>query len=634
MSSSPLARATVRGLPLGLVCLLLAACSGTTTASPAAAECDAPSDCPDPGNACVTRLCTNHQCGTANVAEGTPAATQTDGDCRRSVCDGQGETTTVSDDADVSSSGHPCTVDACANGQLTHTPALAGAACAENGGDRCDGQGACVSCLSNDQCTGDAICASGACVPQTCNDNVKNGAETDVDCGGATCASCAVAKQCGQHADCASGLCAAGVCATTAPIITSVSAGHNRFFNVTFDAQGHIYAVGVAAPGIDSTTDYATIVARFSPAGVLDANFGDGGIVTKNLVAGANGELARAIGIQSTGKIVVAATVDRLNGADARDRDVALFRLLPSGILDTTFGADGVALLDLSTGAASGSSFLADSVWHLVIQPDDRIAFTGGQVGPSSTDTDFVMVRLLPDGAYDTSFGAGGRVLVDIDHANASARSIALLPNGDLMGCGYMDLGGVGSPVLYQVTSAGVLDTTFGSGGVFNAAVLAAQTEAYAIGLQGDKLVTTGYGRGATAESLDWLSLRFLADGTLDTTYGDAGVARIDIGGFNDNSRQLVMLPDGRILLVGGGRPTATHVDGAVALLTVDGQRDTSFTPSGVKTIDLGGGNDFLWGAQLSPSKRYVALAGIKGTAAGDVSNHDDAALVLLPIGD
>ena len=44
----------------------------------------------------------------------------------------------------------------------------------------------------------------------TCSDGVKNGTETDADCGG-SCGTCAAGKSCGANLDCASQLCSAGV---------------------------------------------------------------------------------------------------------------------------------------------------------------------------------------------------------------------------------------------------------------------------------------------------------------------------------------------------------------------------------------------------------------------------------------
>jgi hypothetical protein len=46
----------------------------------------------------------------------------------------------------------------------------------------------------------------------TCSDGIKNGNETDVDCGGGTCPACATGKQCLVAADCVSGNCSGGVC--------------------------------------------------------------------------------------------------------------------------------------------------------------------------------------------------------------------------------------------------------------------------------------------------------------------------------------------------------------------------------------------------------------------------------------
>ena len=51
-------------------------------------------------------------------------------------------------------------------------------------------------------------------LPQSCTDGKKNGAETDVDCGGGTCGPCAAGKACAQHTDCKVAICASGTCAS------------------------------------------------------------------------------------------------------------------------------------------------------------------------------------------------------------------------------------------------------------------------------------------------------------------------------------------------------------------------------------------------------------------------------------
>ncbi|MEO5730554.1 MAG: hypothetical protein ABI134_05245, partial [Byssovorax sp.] len=79
------------------------------------------------------------------------------------------------------------------------------------GGTVCDGQGACVECASNSDCTEPAACFNNYCVPPACFDMLLTpspvGAETDVDCGGPACAPCGDTKKCLVETDCVSGVC-------------------------------------------------------------------------------------------------------------------------------------------------------------------------------------------------------------------------------------------------------------------------------------------------------------------------------------------------------------------------------------------------------------------------------------------
>jgi hypothetical protein len=83
-------------------------------------------------------------------------------------------------------------------------------------GDETDvdcGGATCAKCDDGKQCTDGAgctsgVCASGVCKAPACDDGVKNGDETDVDCGGPTCGKCDAGKACAANADCASDGCA------------------------------------------------------------------------------------------------------------------------------------------------------------------------------------------------------------------------------------------------------------------------------------------------------------------------------------------------------------------------------------------------------------------------------------------
>ena len=72
----------------------------------------------------------------------------------------------------------------------------------------------CQACVAGQKCLVGSDCQSGACnngicssgVPATCSDGIKDGLETDVDCGGPVCVPCSAGKQCKLPRDCQSGL--------------------------------------------------------------------------------------------------------------------------------------------------------------------------------------------------------------------------------------------------------------------------------------------------------------------------------------------------------------------------------------------------------------------------------------------
>ena len=77
--------------------------------------------------------------------------------------------------------------------------------------------GSCAACTAGLGCAvaGDCtsfVCFNGLCQNPTCADTVRNGSETDVDCGGACTADCAVGEGCNANSDCESGKCTLSVC--------------------------------------------------------------------------------------------------------------------------------------------------------------------------------------------------------------------------------------------------------------------------------------------------------------------------------------------------------------------------------------------------------------------------------------
>lgn len=173
--------------------------------------CDDPVDCPGIESDCAMRACEQGRCVQAFVAAGTPVAHQVAGDCRQLLCDGQGNASEALDNADVPVDGNPCTEDLCVSTTPMNPPSAVGNACGEPLGSRkCDGAGKCVQCVDNGQCNGQ-ICKDHLCVAATCDNQLKDPLETDIDCGGA-CPPCAAGKVCILPADCQSASCVGGTC--------------------------------------------------------------------------------------------------------------------------------------------------------------------------------------------------------------------------------------------------------------------------------------------------------------------------------------------------------------------------------------------------------------------------------------
>jgi alpha-tubulin suppressor-like RCC1 family protein len=170
-----------------------------------AAACTTDAECPTSPEGCALPRCQAGVCGETPLPKDTPTVDQTHGDCQERVCDGAGKATSKADDTDVPAST-ACDDASCSGGVVAHAPKAAGSACNEGGGTKCDGKGACAQCLAPADCKS-GVCSAGQCVDASCADGVKNGTETDVDCGGDKCAGCADGKACVSGPDCASLVC-------------------------------------------------------------------------------------------------------------------------------------------------------------------------------------------------------------------------------------------------------------------------------------------------------------------------------------------------------------------------------------------------------------------------------------------
>ena len=421
------------------------------------------------------------------------------------------------------------------------------------------------------------------------------------------------------------------------------AADQDRFLSVTVGRDGKVYGVGFVASG----GDQAMAVGRMKADGTLDPTFSDDGSATVNVAAGGKaGETSRGVAVQSSGKVVVAGPFEhdpKAAGDAARDTDIAVTRFDTTGRLDTTFGTGGTTRVDIGTGlflppaagaTSTTTSLIGDTVYGLTVLPDDRLVAVGATPakGEGRTDLDFAVLMFTADGQLDPTFGTGGVLTVDVDGGHESPRQALLQPDGKIVISGYTRdtaTPPVVHPALVRIMPNGTLDPTFGKGGIGGETILAPVGEAYDVGMQGDGFITVGYGHSAETEKVDLLAARFTSAGALDKTFGTDGLVRIDIAGEDDRGRDLVVLPDGRILIAGSGKPDATNINGMLVLLEKDGALDTEFGSGGKLQVDLGGPSDSFFGVALTPDGKDAVVVGYKGA---DPVTGDDAVVARVTV--
>ena len=189
-----------------------AACSltGLPTSSPAppdelAAECTVPEDCSFTGTTCIMPLCAAGKCDYELLDDYAPTSSQKPGDCQQVVCkDGDPAVVASNDPFD---DGNECTIDSCADDVPVHA-VQEGKSCNNNDADGlCNSEGDCVECLQDEHCSTDKECALGVCVLPACTDKELSSGETGIDCGGGECPVCPDGDPCGKDEDCESGVC-------------------------------------------------------------------------------------------------------------------------------------------------------------------------------------------------------------------------------------------------------------------------------------------------------------------------------------------------------------------------------------------------------------------------------------------
>ncbi|HZH34106.1 MAG TPA: FG-GAP-like repeat-containing protein, partial [Pyrinomonadaceae bacterium] len=280
-------------------------------------------------------------------------------------------------------------------------------------------------------------------------------------------------------------------------------------------------------------------IARLNPDGSLDAAFN----LNNAGFAGTVFDLA----LMPDGKIIAAGNFTSYNGLARRN----LLRLNPDGSLDTAFNYN----------AGANNQFVHDAE----VLPDGRVYIAFEYVG---TDPALLrkIARINADGTNDTSFNA--RLSI-----NGVGYKILPLPDGKILVGGlFTQINESNRASLARLNPDGTVDSSWtpvAIGGTSTASVID-------IALQSDGRILVGGDIGSPRADL----LRLNADGSLDTTFNTP---------VSPNSviRRIVVQPDGKILIGGSFTLSSPSTNGMIARLNSDGSPDPTFA---IDNINAGSG--------------------------------------------
>lgn len=336
-------------------------------------------------------------------------------------------------------------------------------------------------------------------------------------------------------------------------------------------------------------------VFRYDTNGALDSTFGGDGIVTTSFSEG--DDKAYAVTVQADGKILVAGV--------ANEVDFALARYTSTGVLDTSFSADGKVTLDFSGGS--------DQARSVMVQSDGNIVVAGTASNPKG----YAAARFLgTNGALDTAnYGTNGKVVTPMGESDFEGVTAgAMQSDGKVISVGlaYVPPSFVFGMTRYNTN--GSLDTGFSGDGKVFTAISTELATAYGVTVQPDgRVVVVGMSFGGSKGSI----VRYNADGSLDTGFGTDGIATADATGSADFFRAVTLQADGKILAGG-----VAGTDFWLTRYDSSGSLDPSFSADGMVTTDFYGYGDSIYGLALQSDGKVVAAG-----YAREIDFVDDVAL-------
>ncbi len=298
---------------------------------------------------------------------------------------------------------------------------------------------------------------------------------------------------------------------------------------IEFDAQGRIVGAGLGR-GAENAFGFA----RYTADGTPDSSFGGDGVAVVECTASCTArDVAPTLdgGIAAAGELVVSG-------------EGVVVKVDSTGIPDPGFDGEGIK----PVGAAGTTGEAANAI--------ETLADGSLIVGGSSSDG-AMLAKLTPTGGNDGSFDADGLTFTDLGMApggaSGSIEDLEILADGRILAVGSSASADSDSQmVVARFTVGGVLDPSFGSGGVFTRNPSPMIDSAYALAIDpGGRIVVVGEAASDGEDVASIWAARLTPDGLPDPSFATNGELIINPASLGAEANGVVLQPDGAAVLAG-----------------------------------------------------------------------------------
>ena len=248
------------------------------------------------------------------------------------------------------------------------------------------------------------------------------------------------------------------------------------------------------------------------------------------------------------------------------------------GTLDTTFNGTGKFTHDYG---------FQDNLTDVKIQPADQKIVVTGTAITSSFSGKLLVARLTTDGSFDTTFNGTGSLIIP-DFNESYGYECQIKSDGKILIAGAAaDPQFQFSMLVIRFNTDGTIDSTFGTNGMVLPEISTGDDFATAMAEQADHKILLAGTALDTAARNEPVVVRLNEDGSIDSTFGVNGVARIPIIQIDNEINAICIQPDGKIVVSGHydmGLTTGGQFDFEVlvARFNSNGTIDSTFGTNGV----------------------------------------------------